>query len=162
MEFIKEVVNKISKNNNWSILIDNARIHYYQKFKNYINGVDNINIIYNVPYSPESNPIENVFKEVKKYLKDVHESEKLCLYFLISSIRDDNSLLRFITLVHESIITNRVYHSRARVNNNKQSLLLLPRVPINNSNIIREINKSFNVLKNDNVNEYFKKSYNFY
>ena len=36
------------------------------------------------------------------------------------------------------------------------------RVPINNSNIIREINKSFNVLKNDNVNEYFKKSYNFY
>ena len=162
MEFIKEVVNKISKNNNWSILIDNARIHYYQKFKNYINGVDNINIIYNVPYSPESNPIENVFKEVKKYLKDVHESEKLCPHFLISSTRDDNSLLRFITLVHESIITNRVYHSRARVNNNKQSLLLLPRVPINNSNIIREINKSFNVLKNDNVNEYFKKSYNFY
>ena len=58
------------KKNNWSIIIDNARIHYYKKFKEYINIVKNVKIIYNVLYSPETNPLERIFKDIKKYLKD--------------------------------------------------------------------------------------------
>jgi hypothetical protein len=92
-------------NQKWSLLIDNARIHYYWKFKNYINKCGNINIIYNVPYSPESNPIEKVFKEIKNNLKN------------------------------ESI---------------------------NNHNIERKIIRSFNIVKNENIINYFKKSINFY
>lgn len=42
LEFIKELFNKISMNQKWSLHIDNARIHYYWKFKNYINKRDNI------------------------------------------------------------------------------------------------------------------------
>jgi endonuclease IV len=70
LEFIKELLKKISKKNNWSIILDNARIHYYKKFKEYINTVKNVKIIYYVLYSPETNPIERIFKNIKKYIKD--------------------------------------------------------------------------------------------
>ena len=70
LKFIKELLKKSSIENKWSIIIDNARIHHYKKFKEYIKNFNNINIIYNVPYSPETNPIEKVFKDIKKYLKE--------------------------------------------------------------------------------------------
>lgn len=68
--FIKELINKLSRAIEWNIIIDNARIHHYCKFKKYIAKIDNTKIIYNIPYSPETNPIEKVFNDVKKYLKD--------------------------------------------------------------------------------------------
>lgn len=41
------------------LLMDNASIHHTKKLKDYVKK-KNINIIYNIPYSPEFNPIENV------------------------------------------------------------------------------------------------------
>ena len=69
LEFTKKAIKKLSKERNY-IIIDNARIHHYAKFKKYINRKKNIIIIYNIPYSPEMNPIEHIFKDIKKYLKD--------------------------------------------------------------------------------------------
>lgn len=44
--------------------MDNARIHTSKIFKEYVKN-SKINVIYNVPYNPESNPIENIFSGVK-------------------------------------------------------------------------------------------------
>lgn len=51
--------------------MDNARIHHYGKLKNFINGSKHTNIIYNIPYSPETNPIEHVFNDIKEKLKKI-------------------------------------------------------------------------------------------
>ncbi len=82
---MKELLNKISKNINWNIIIDNARIHHYLKFKKFINKHNNIKIIYNVPYSPESNPIEQVFSEVKNIIKNKSITNKNIINIITNS-----------------------------------------------------------------------------
>jgi transposase len=54
-----------------TILLDNAKIHHYLKLKKYVGNVKNVTLLYNVPYSPETNPIEKVFSEVKRNLRNV-------------------------------------------------------------------------------------------
>lgn len=70
LEFIKDLIYKLKINKQKYLLMDNARIHHYKKLKEFINNNSNIDIIYNVPYSPEYNPIERVFNEAKNYLKN--------------------------------------------------------------------------------------------
>jgi transposase len=41
------------------LLMDNAKIHHTKKLKEYINK-KNIKVLYNIPYCPEFNPIENI------------------------------------------------------------------------------------------------------
>ena len=59
---------KIKNNleNNY-FFIDNAKIHNSRCTKNLF---DNLNIIYNTPYSCDMNPIENVFGIVKANLEN--------------------------------------------------------------------------------------------
>lgn len=52
------------------ILLDNARIHHALIVKNYMKTCSQINLIFNVPYSPEYNPIERVLIDVKSNLKN--------------------------------------------------------------------------------------------
>jgi transposase len=47
------------------LLMDNAAIHHTKKFKAYVEK-KNINIIYNIPYCSEFNPIENVNSMIRK------------------------------------------------------------------------------------------------
>ena len=71
IEFINQVVNKLPINREKQFfLMGNARIHHYKKFKDNIKQTPNIELLYNVPYSPEYNPIEYVFNEAKKIIKD--------------------------------------------------------------------------------------------
>ena len=70
LEFIKELVKKLRTKHNNYILLDNARIHHYKKVKEFINTKPNIDCIYNIPYTPETNPIERVFNDVKQNLKN--------------------------------------------------------------------------------------------
>jgi transposase len=66
-DFIIDIV--LSKcNTNVYLLMDNARIHHYKRLKESINNTDN-KIIYNIPYNPETNPIELVFSNIKNYIK---------------------------------------------------------------------------------------------
>ena len=70
LEYIKEIIKKLSKDKHWYIILDNARIHHCKIIKKYINNINNVSFIYNVPYSPESNPIEHVFNDFKRILKN--------------------------------------------------------------------------------------------
>lgn len=52
--------------------MDNARTHHYKELVNEINDkytTTNNRIVYNVPYSPETNPIEYINNKVKHDLK---------------------------------------------------------------------------------------------
>jgi len=46
------------------IILDNARIHHSKLVKKYVKDND-IELIFNVPYSPETNPIEMIFSKIK-------------------------------------------------------------------------------------------------
>ena len=56
LKFIRELN---YKNKNKHLLMDNAKIHHTEKLKAYVKK-KNMNIIYNIPYCPQFNPIENV------------------------------------------------------------------------------------------------------
>ena len=68
-DYIKELIKKLPKDKHWFIILDNASIHHYKIIKEYINNINNVSFIYNVPYSPETNPIEHVFNDFKRILK---------------------------------------------------------------------------------------------
>lgn len=63
LEFIKELKNKFNNDNVMFLLLDNARVHRYGELLKYINRVKKFELIYNVLYSSQSNPIERVFKD---------------------------------------------------------------------------------------------------
>ena len=49
---------------NRNLVQDNARIHHSKKVKDFCKD-NNINLIYNPPYSPEFNPIELIFNKLR-------------------------------------------------------------------------------------------------
>jgi transposase len=57
------------------ILLDNARIHHSKIVKEYTNK-EGINMLYNVPYMPEYNPIEKVFSKIKPIIAKKKNNEK--------------------------------------------------------------------------------------
>lgn len=64
LDFMKDLI--IPENTH--ILLDNAKIHRSKLFKSYTDD-NNINLLFNVPYNPETNPIEMVFSKVKNIVK---------------------------------------------------------------------------------------------
>lgn len=67
LKFIKKVIELLG-NEKYYFLLDNARIHHAVIVKNYI-GETNCEFLFNVPYSPELNPIELVFSKVKNLVR---------------------------------------------------------------------------------------------
>ncbi len=59
LDFIKAINDKIYSKK--YLLLDNARIHHYKKLKDFIIQQNNIDFIYNIPYTPEFNPIKYIF-----------------------------------------------------------------------------------------------------
>jgi len=80
---------------NKNLVQDNARIHHSKKVKNYCLE-NNINIIYNPPYTPEFNPIELIFNKLKIEFKKLDHKNiyndinkclnKICKEDVINSI----------------------------------------------------------------------------
>ena len=66
LNFIKKIINEYG--NYYTLLMDNAPIHKTKKFTNYCNK-NEVNVLYNIPYNPESNPIEMIFNPIKKFIK---------------------------------------------------------------------------------------------
>ena len=62
---MNELKNKV-KNKYPNILLDNARIHHARILKE---SVTDIRFIYNIPYTPEYNPKEQVFSKLKYLLR---------------------------------------------------------------------------------------------
>ncbi len=65
LEFIKHIHNIKNK----YLFLDNARIHHSKIVSEYVKH-KNINLLFNVPYSPEYNPIEIMFSKLKKLVRD--------------------------------------------------------------------------------------------
>jgi len=72
-------------NNNFVYLMDNARIHHSRLLKEYKNEKD-LKIIYNVPYNPNTNPIEHVFSTIKKDIVDYDTKTIPKLKIIINNI----------------------------------------------------------------------------
>ncbi len=80
---------------NKNLVQDNARIHHSKKVKNYCLE-NNINMIYNPPYTPEFNPIELIFNKLKIEFKKLDHKNiyndinkclnKICKEDVINSI----------------------------------------------------------------------------
>jgi len=64
--FMKTLTNKLRKPMN--ILLDNARIHHYNKVKTLIAST-NHKLLFNAAYSPEYNPIEHLFSQLKSKIR---------------------------------------------------------------------------------------------
>jgi len=62
-KFLKELV--LPKIKNGVILMDNAKIHHSKTVKDCVNNSTN-KIIYNIPYNPETNPVEFCFSPIKQ------------------------------------------------------------------------------------------------
>lgn len=76
LNFISNMFNKLDNINQYYLLLDNASIHHSKIFQKYIND-NHINVIYNVPYSPEFNPIELMFSKLKKLVKEFNNNFEL-------------------------------------------------------------------------------------
>ena len=78
------------------ILLDNARIHLAKKFRTLAHDLD-IHLIYNVPYSPDLNPIEFGWKdfkrEISKYTRfdEAIEAAQECALLIFHSKKDGYS-----------------------------------------------------------------------
>lgn len=75
---------------NVHILLDNASIHKSSVFKNYVEE-NKINLLFNVPYSPETNPIEMVFSKIKNIVKSRDNST-------------EDKITRSVSIANKSII----------------------------------------------------------
>lgn len=72
IDFFKDNLDKFKGKH---ILMDNASFHRSKDFTNYAKE-NKLNIIYNVPYRPEWNPIEGAFSKVKKIVRENTTFEK--------------------------------------------------------------------------------------
>jgi len=72
-DFLDFIQKDLSNITNSYLFLDNARIHHYKKLKQYMTTSSN-KLIYNVPYSPELNPIEMVFSKTKNIVRLKHNN----------------------------------------------------------------------------------------
>ncbi len=69
LDFLKNIPNT----NNKYLFLDNAVIHHSKIVKEYVKA-NNLNLLFNVPYSPQFNPIECMFSKIKKNIKDYNNN----------------------------------------------------------------------------------------
>ncbi len=93
-EFLK--LNLLPKINNETILMDNVKFHHSKNVINCILESGN-HILYNVPYNPDTNPIENCFSLIKK---NVRKIEPTNINQLVNAIEKSLKLLTPIKLKH--------------------------------------------------------------
>ena len=86
----KRLINLMKNERKLNIVLDNARIHK-SKVVEYVCNILSINLIFLPPYCPFLNPIENVWKDVKRI---VHNSYYNNLEELTNIFEDDfNNLI---------------------------------------------------------------------
>jgi transposase len=85
--------NKFIKNKykNHLIILDNANFHKSTIIKEAVEKSDN-KIIYILPYNPDLNPIENLFSQLKNYIRNKSPGRKTIKNY---SVFNGFSILRF-------------------------------------------------------------------
>lgn len=96
-ELFKEFIMNIIANNDKHITLfmDNARIHHYKHLKTEIEKNNKCKIVYNIPYSPQLNPIEYINNSIKISIKK-------------SGIKDINQLDNVLNKVCKSIKSKKI------------------------------------------------------
>lgn len=94
-EFLEELFAKGIENK--YLLLDNARIHHSKIVKEYIDQSSN-KLVFNVPYSPEYNPIEMVFSKIKTLIRK--KSNNKLPKNLLNNIRIAINKIKSIDLKH--------------------------------------------------------------
>jgi len=85
---------KIMKSNNY-IFMDNAIIHKNSNFKKYVNN-NNFNVIYNIPYHSELNPIEYIFSILRKdLLNNDNSTFKNIINTIVTFIKNFNNKISY-------------------------------------------------------------------
>jgi len=67
MEFIKSIM-YMPKYNKYTLLMDNASINKTKTFIKYTSD-NNLSVLYNISYNPETNPIEMLFSPLKNHIR---------------------------------------------------------------------------------------------
>jgi len=93
--FIINLMNKIT--NGMYLLLDNARIHHSRIVKDYTEQTEN-KLLYSVPYSPDYNPIENIFSIIKNEIRKKN--------FTTSKAKLDILIKNSINKITETHLTN--------------------------------------------------------
>lgn len=86
-ESVCEFLDLIKQNNSGKkiiIIIDNFRSHYARVVREKMNDLD-ITMVYLPPYSPDLNPIEFIWKDIKKEISSVFIEKKDQLHEIIIS-----------------------------------------------------------------------------
>ena len=90
IQFMRKV-NRRGKNK--YILVDNATIHKTKELKDYMKDKTN-KLIYNVPYNPKTNPIEQVFNKskitVRQRLCDTYSKLERAINYSLKSITSND------------------------------------------------------------------------
>ena len=92
--FIKNIINKF-KSDQYTFVFDNVSFHHNKETLELIKNTNNL-YLFTPPYSPNLNPIENVFGIIKNIYKNKYKSKNL------SSIK--YSLTEQINFIEESIL----------------------------------------------------------
>jgi transposase len=90
--FLKKLFEKCNKPN---LLMDNVSFHKTRKIKDLTLANDK-NIIFNVPYNPDTNPIENVFSIAKNYVRSCLDNH----INLITNITDSFTKIKQTDLIN--------------------------------------------------------------
>jgi len=75
-EFIEELILKQNPIKNFIMVMDNAAIHRTEKIKNLFTSYM-VSCLHLPPYSPDYNPIECVFGEMKRFIQNNHMKEMM-------------------------------------------------------------------------------------
>lgn len=93
LKFLKSTIRKLDNDKKY-LLMDNARIHHYTKLKEYVKDKEYIECVYNVPYSPQYNPIEYVFNEFKSKLRKCTITNKNIIGKINKNIKTSSNHLK--------------------------------------------------------------------
>lgn len=112
--FISFLKKFIPKNKKCTLLLDNARIHKSKIFQQYIKTTK-INLLYNIPYNPESNPIEHVFNKVKYVVRKEPTNTVQLLKIAIDKGFDSitkNNLYKFYNASFNTLSNNKIHDDK--------------------------------------------------
>ena len=80
--FVEHILVPVLRPNN-VVILDNAKVHYDEDTIDMIENTG-AGVMYLPPYSPELNPIENIWSKAKSYLKKIPIFDKEHLYLAIA------------------------------------------------------------------------------
>lgn len=110
-EFVKSI---IPNDKSCTLLLDNATIHRSKVFKNFIDTTK-INLLFNIPYNPESNPIEHVFNKAKQVTrKENTTNEKLLIDAITKGFDSINrkDLRNFYKKSFGTLLNNKIHDDK--------------------------------------------------